>query len=600
MCRLCVQYPIVLLASYFCFATPVMADDPVITGGAGRSAYFGDLHLHTRYSNDAFFLVTDAGLDEAYRYAKGEPVLRGSSQTIQLKTPLDFLAVTEHAKFLGALESFTDPNHPLFDHPELGRLLRSAESDVRMQGWYAFLKAIKDGESLDGYDEDALKSEVWAAIVDAADRHNEPGTFTTFAAYEWSGSVEGIGLHRNVIFKDTEHLESPFTSNDSNLPEDLWSYLESAYKNGVVALAIPHNPNTSDGRMFTDLDTRGMPIDKAYANRRGHHEPLVEITQNKGTSETHPKLAPYDSFADFEIYPNGKVEGSYAREGLLLGVDVESRDGFNPLMFGFVGSTDSHAAYSFVEEDNASGFAGANYDSKVESRWGRQLWNGLPYYALSAGGLTGVWADANTREDIFAAFKRRETYATSGTRLRVRAFAGWDYTSELLQQPDWVEQAYARGVPMGSVLSRPSVEQQAPRLLAWAEKEPGGANLDRIQVIKGWSEKGEQRVRIYDVAVSDGRVVAEDGQVEAVGSTVNVENASYTNDIGAAELKAVWIDPDFDHEAAAFYYVRVLEIPTPRWSTYDAHALQVEIPEGMPASIQERAFASPIWYEPRP
>lgn len=590
-----------VFASWTWFVTTAIASD------ADKRVFFGDLHLHTRYSYDAFYLTTDAGLDEAYRYAKGEPVFRGPSETVRLKTPLDFLAITEHSEFLGGLQSFTDPSHPLFDHPELGRLLRSPESDERMKAWVAFMAAVGNDESLEGFDEVALKKAVWSTIVDAADRHYEPGTFTTFAAYEWTAYIDADNVHRNVIFKDTKNLGLPFSADDSNLPEDLWSFLEAARERGVEAIAIPHNSNVSNGRMFTVFDSLGMPIDKDYAERRRHHEPVVEITQNKGTSETHPILAPYDSFSDFEIFPNlligynkiGKVEGSYVREALLLGIDAKTNKGFNPLMFGFIGSTDSHGAYSFTEEDNVTGFGGPNYDFTPKSRWDRELWNGLPFFALSASGVTAVWAEANAREQIFEAFKRRETYATSGPRIRVRAFAGWDYTSELLDHPDWVKQAYANGVPMGSVITRQS-GAQSPRLLVWARKDPSGANLDRIQIIKGWSEKGEPSVQIFDVALSDGRVVDEDGHVEAVGSTVDVERASYTNEIGADELKAVWIDPDFNPEITAFYYVRVIEIPTPRWSTYDARALQVDIPEEMPAWIQERAFASPFWYEPQP
>jgi len=266
-------------------------------------------------------------------------------------------------------------------------------------------------------------------------------------------------------------------------------------------------------------------------------------------------------------------------------------------MFGFIGSADSHGGYSFVEEDNVNGFAGPDYDFTPESRWDRQLWNGLPYSSLSASGVTGVWAETNTREDIFEAIKHRETYATTGPRIRVRAFAGWDFSPEILNQADWVTEAYANGVPMGSVIAR-RPDGQSPRLLVWAVKDPNGANLDRIQIIKGWSDNGTQKTKIFDVALSDGRVVGKDGLVEAVGNSVDVAYATYTNDIGAVELKAVWIDPEFNPEAPAFYYVRVIEIPTPRWSTYDAAALKADIPEELPASIQERAFASPFWYKP--
>jgi len=341
------------------FVAPAMAND------ADKNVFFGDLHLHTRYSNDAFFLTTETGLDDAYRYAKGEVVGLGESRSIQLKAPLDFLAVTEHAEFLGALQSFTDPGHPLFDHPELGRLLRSPDSDDRMKAWFTFIAVLRNGETLVGYDELALKRSVWSAIVDAADRHYDPGRFTTFAAYEWTAYIDGGNLHRNIIFKGTKDLEPPFSAYDSNLPEDLWTHLEAVRARGPETIAIPHNSNVSDGRMFTTKDSLGQPIDKGYAKRRRQHEPVVEITQNKGTSETHPLLSPYDPFSGFEIFSNmigdkagvGKIEGSYVREGLLLGIDAETNRGFNPLMFGFIGSADSHAGYSFVEEGNVTGFA---------------------------------------------------------------------------------------------------------------------------------------------------------------------------------------------------------------------------------------------------
>ena len=591
----------------YLFALLISGFGPIaIASDVDKKVFFGDLHLHTRYSNDAFFLTTEAGFDDAYRYAKGEVVILDESKSVQLKVPLDFLAVTEHAEFLGALQSFTQPGHPLFDHPELGRLLRSPDSDDRMKAWFTFLEALKNGETLEGYDELALRKSVWSAIIDAAERHYDPGTFTTFAAYEWTAYIDGGNMHRNVIFKGSKNLKLPFTAYDSNFPEDLWSYLETAGAGGSETIAIPHNSNVSDGRMFTTQDSRGQPIDKGYAERRLQHEPVVEITQNKGTSETHPLLSPYDPFSGFEIFSNmigeqsraGKIEGSYVREGLLLGIDAEAKRGFNPLMFGFIGSADSHGGYSFVEEDNVKGFAGPNYDFTPKSRWGRQLWNGLPYASLSASGVTGVWAESNTRENIFEALKRRETYATTGPRIRVRAFAGWNYTTEILERPDWVRHANENGVPMGSLITR-QPDGQSPRLLVWAVKDPNGANLDRIQVIKGWSEEREKSIRIFDVALSDGRVVDESGRVDRVGNTVDVKQASYTNEIGAVELKAVWIDPDFNPEIPVFYYVRVIEIPTPRWSTYDAAALQVDIPEEIPAWIQERAFASPFWYVPQ-
>ena len=590
--------PTVLAMFSGIFTTAVASD-------SDKNVYFGDLHLHTRYSNDAFFLTTDSNLDDAYRFAKGETVVLKEGKSVRLRTPLDFLAITEHAELLGALQSFTSPDHPQFDTAELGRPLRSSDSDDRMTVWFNFLDALHNGESFEGFDEQGLEKSVWSAIIDAANRHDDPGTFTTFAAYEWTAYINGGNMHRNIIFKDTDNLALPFSADDSNLPEDLWTYLESLEMKGSKTIAIPHNSNVSDGQMFTTTDSLGQTVDSSYAERRTRNEPVVEITENKGTSETHPLLSPYDAFSGFEIFSNmigpqsraGKIEGSYVREGLLLGIETQSRKGFNHLKFGFIGSGDSHSGYSFAEEDNVTGFAGPDYDFEPSARWGRQLWNGLPYASLSASGVTAVWAEANTREKIYDALERRETYATTGPRIRVRTFAGWNYRKEILDRPDWVQEAYANGVSMGSVI-KGEPDGRSPRLLVWAVKDPNGANLDRIQVIKGWSENGESSVRIFDVALSGGRTADERGRVEAVGNTVDAKNASYTNDIGDVELKAVWVDPEFNPDMPAFYYVRVIEIPTPRWTTYDAAALGVEIPDDIPTWIQERAFASPVWYEP--
>ncbi len=401
------------------------------------------------------------------------------------------------------------------------------------------------------------------------------------------------------LYKDTKNLPLPYTARDSNKPEDLWSFLERQRAQGREAIAIPHNSNVSDGRMFALVDSEGNPVDAAHAARRTLNEPLVEITQNKGTSETHPELSPEDPFANFEIFSKlltgnfdraGKVEGSYVRDALLHGVNQHDLKGFNPFMFGFVGATDSHSAFSIVEENNVTGWGGGNYDGDERSRWKRpRLWNGLPFWALSASGLTGVWAEENTRDSLFDALRRRETYATTGPQIRVRVSASW-------QMQDIEADDAGNGVPMGGML-KGFADAGAPRFSVWAAKDPNGANLDRIQVIKGWSRDGTPHIEIFDVALSDGRTAA-DGIVPTVGDTVNAKKASYTNSIGDAELKSTWIDPDFDPDSPAFYYVRVIEIPTPRWTTYDAEVLGIDLPEGAPPSIQERAFTSPIWYEP--
>ena len=448
-----------------------------------ENVYFGDLHLHTRYSNDAATFGTTRTPDDAYRYAKGEAIPHLGGIEIQLRTPLDFLAVTDHAENIGRVQAGPNPD------PNLGRA-------------------------------------VWAEIVEAAVRHYAPGEFTTFAAYEWTVGTREGNLHRNVIFAGTDDLPFPFSRLDSQNPEDLWDYLDTQRANGVEALAIPHNMNVSNGKMFALVDFAGAPMTADYAVQRLRNEPVVEITQAKGTSETHPVMSPNDEFADFELFPelltanraiggtaanpgvvrvDGLVPGSYAREALVNGVRMRAEQGFNPFQFGFVGGTDFHSGTSAVEENNMTSMSGDGVDGTLEERLVTNTWSRLPFVARSAAGLTAAWANANTREQIYGAFRRRETYATTGTRITVRFFAGWDYADDLLDDDDWVAQGYAGGVPMGGVLR--GSEGDAPTFVIRAAKDPVAANLDRIQVIKGWSAGGETFERIYDVALSDGRRV---------------------------------------------------------------------------------------------
>ena len=548
----------------------VAAQGPAVS----ENVYFGDLHLHTRYSNDAATFGTTRTPDDAYRYAKGEAVPHLGGIEIQLRTPLDFLAVTDHAENIGRVQA--GPNPP----PDLGRA-------------------------------------VWAEIVEAAVRHYAPGEFTTFAAYEWTVGTREGNLHRNVIFAGTDDLPFPFSRLDSQNPEDLWDYLDTQRAAGVEAMAIPHNMNVSNGKMFALVDFAGAPMTADYAAQRLRNEPVVEITQAKGTSETHPVLSPNDEFADFELFPellianrpiggdgpragvvrvDGLVPGSYAREALVNGVRMRAERGFNPFQFGFVGGTDFHSGTSAVEENNMTSMSGDGVDATLEERLVTNTWSRLPFVARSAAGLTAAWANANNRDQIYAAFRRRETYATTGTRITVRFFGGWDYAEDLLDDDDWVEQGYAGGVPMGGVLR--GAEGDAPAFVIRAAKDPVAANLDRIQVIKGWSAGGETFERIHDVALSDGRRVGPTGKAPPVGSTVDVMRATYTNDIGAASLQAVWQDPDFDPDVHAVYYVRVIEIPTPRWSTYDTAAAGLPPRGDVMPTLQERAYTSPIWYMP--
>jgi hypothetical protein len=573
---------------------PLAAEEPRNTA---ENVYFGDMHLHTRYSNDAFAFMTTRTPDDTYRFAKGEPLEEVGGGTIKLNTPLDFMAVTDHAESLGVLNSFLDPDHPDPDN-EVVQMARSEDPAARFQSFYEWRKSRRSAEPTI-FDDPVAVSRAWQDIVAAADRHYEPGRFTTFAAYEWTASKNLGNLHRNVIFERTDDLPIPLPAEDHE-PEVLWTYMESHRRRGVDSLAIPHNPNVSDGRMFALVDSYGEPLTGDYAERRNWNEPLVEVTQQKGTSETHPALSMNDEFANFELFTEllisngkqGKVQGSYVREAFINGVRLQEEQGFNPFRFGLVGATDFHSGVSSVEEGNSTDTPGRT--SSTASATSQVL--STPPELRSVSGLTAVWATDNTREAIFAALRRREVYATTGTRIRVRFFAGWDFASEHADRSDRAAVGYARGVSMGQTLA--GAEGRAPRFLVWAIKDPSGGNLDRIQIIKGWAENGENREKIYNVALSDERMIAADGSALPVGNTVDPKQATYTNDIGDAELSAFWEDPDFEPMRPAIYYVRVLEIPTPRWTTHVAAARGTELPEGVPVSLQERAFTSPIWYRP--
>ena len=467
----------------------------------------------------------------------------------------------------------------------------------------------------------ALVRPMWERVTAAAETHYEPGRFTAFIGYEWTSTPGGNNLHRNIIFRDGKNLADrvlPFSVYDSEDPEDLWKWL-AAYeeKTGGRVLALAHNGNLSNGLMFDDVTfTNKDPLTRGYAERRMRWEPLYEVTQMKGDGEAHPSLSPTDEFADFETWDKGSFGGAkeadmipreYAREALKRGLQYEEKLGANPFKFGLVGSTDAHTSLATTTEDNFFGKVSAVEPSA--DRFEEMVTGYLPdpkgrdytirHYRASASGLAAVWARENTRESLWDAMKRKEVYATTGTRLGVRVFAGWDFEPEEVDRWDFAPTGYARGVPMGGDLSKPP-EGKAPILMIRTLRDPDGANLDRIQVIKGRLDSdGNTHEKVYDVAWSDNREIGADGKLPLVGNTVNVEEATYTNSIGDPMLFAYWKDPDFDPAQRAFYYVRVLEIPTPRWTVYDAKHFGVELPEGVPTSIQERAYTSPIWYTPR-
>lgn len=576
---------------------------PYVPPNPDRTLFWGDLHVHTSLSTDAYVMGVRALPDDAYTFAQGGEIEHAAGYGIKLKKPLDFLAVTDHSEYLG-VERYLKPKVPLTVRSLRTRLiedspLRNTIMWVRtMLGFNPHLGKVKGGEK--------IMADAWHQIIDSAQRNYHPGRFTTFIGYEWTSMPNHNNLHRNVIYRGSKVPAIPFTSVDSQDPRDLWTALEKQRAAGMANLAIPHNGNLSGGLMYSPLQFDGTPMDAKYAKRRMRNEPVSEMFQVKGSSETHPQLSPEDQFAGFEILDTklsvnsefSEPKGSYIRDALRRGIEMEHNDGYNPYRFGVIGSTDGHNAASPVEEDDFFGKLPL-FDGSAGIRMGQSII--LPdrfRIALKwgAAGLAGVWAVANTREAIFDAIRRKETFATSGPRISVRFFGGWKYPQNLIQADNRIALAEATGVPMGGTL--PVREGGSPIFAVWAMKDPDSGNLDRIQIIKGWVDaSGESHERIYDVALSDGRKRDPGtGVVPDVGNTVDISTATYKDSIGATQLSSVWTDPDFDPTQDAFYYARVIEIPTPRWSTYDAARLHIKAPE--PTSIQERAVTSAIWYKP--
>ena len=571
-----------------------------------REAYFGETHVHTSWSFDAYtFGNTKAGPEDAYRYAMGETIDHPAGFKVKITRPLDFMAVTDHAEYAGVIPLANDPSSPISKLPVAEKLKVRSKEDI--QRVYLFLgTSLLKNKAISELVSPEIAGSVWKRVISIADKYYQPGKFTTFVAYEWSATPDNRNMHRNIIFKDSKKVpEAPFSSLDSDHPEDLWTWMETQRKAGNELLAISHNANLSDGIMFPlEVDSKGRPIDAAWAQQRVNNEPLTEIHQLKGTSETHPLLSPTDEFADYEIlnYLLGGVErtpklhGSFIRESWQNGLAMQDSRGYNPYKMGVVGASDSH--------DTASGYSQSDYfgghgllDATPEIRLSGKKEVGLNVGLLSTAGVGGVWAEENTRESIFAAMQRKETFGTSGVRIKVRLFGGWDFRPDVLKEKDWVKTGYDNGVPMGGDL--PKKAGKEPTFIVWALKDPDDGNLDRIQIIKGWTKSGQIFEKIYDVAWSGNRKPDPvTGKVPPVGSTVDVKDASYTNSIGDVQLKTVWKDPDFDPSLHAFYYARVLQIPTPRWTTYDAKKLGVPPPNWVAATVQERAWTSPIWYSP--
>jgi len=572
-----------------------------------REAYFGDLHLHTTNSFDAYVLMgTKTTPEEAYAFAKGDTI-NYLGQPVKRSEPLDFLAVTDHSENIGVFNQLDDPTSA-FSLSEIGKLAHAG-------GYENFFKLVGllSGKRL-GPDNERVAASTWARNIAAANNAYEPGKFTTFVAYEWTSMPSGENLHRNVIFRGAS-APSPFTAQDSTDPQDLWTWLSKIRSQGYDALAIAHNGNASNGLMYDWTTLKGRPIDEGYAELRVANEPLSEVAQNKGTSETHPALSSNDEFAGYEIFDHlllgnlaSKPQGSYWRDALGRGLVIQRKIGVNPYKDGAVGAGDLHSGLSVNTAEEYGGTASANLgggkpaDRAAAARaigvGGQPTGSALQPQVLSPAALTGVWAESNTREAIFDALRRKETYATSGSHIKLRFFGGWGFTPGLQHAANWVHTAYQRGVPMGGDL--PAAQGTAPSFAVEAIKDPKRGNLDRIQIVKLWQVGGKQQERIFDIAwAGSRRIDPKTGKLPAIGTTVNVQTGTYSNTIGAARLATVWTDPSFRAANNAVYYVRVLEIPTPRWTTIRALQYGLPLPQDVPATIQQRAWSSPIWYNPQ-
>jgi hypothetical protein len=588
---------------------------------AGRNfptrVFWGDTHVHTGWSVDAGAFGATLGPEEAVRFARGEEVVSSTGQPVKLSRPLDFIVVTDHSDAVGVIQELRVGNPELLADPTQRRW-----SEMIREGGEAGVKAALEMISAQsnkklppGVMDPKFARSVWQKNTAIMEKYNEPGRFTAFIGYEWTSNAGGgDNLHRNVIYRDGKDKADqaiPFTTFDSEDPADLWKWMDAyEQRTGGHLLAIPHNGNLSNGRIFTLTDFLGHPMTRQYAETRARWEPLFEATQIKGTSESHPSLSPTDEFASFELWDKGNlnlvpkqpgmIQYEYARQALKNGLMLEQQLGTNPYKFGMVGSTDTHTGLTTAEEEN---FFGKH--SGVEpspERWKHVTMQfedkKILGWEMTAAGYAGVWATENTREALWDAMKRKEVYATTGPRLFVRFFGGWDFDVNDAQTRNPAVAGYTKGVPMGGDL-RQAPSGKAPTFLVAALKDPIGANLDRIQIIKGWLDgKGDVQEKVYDVAWSGGRKPGADGKLPPVGNTVDVANAIWTNTIGDPELITVWQDPDFDTSLKAFYYARVIEIPTPRWTASEAKRFGIRMSPEVPMVTQEHAYTSPIWYTP--
>ena len=605
---------------------PGKAYSPYARRSFPTEVLWGDTHLHTGLSVDAGLFGARLGLEEAYRFARGEEVVSSTGQPAKLSRPLDWLVIADHSDGMGLINDLSAGAPSVTKYEQGARWAEGLSAggqtavDTALDLITNFSQGTVDPDLMAAYSPGSkIYASVWEKVVKAAEAYNDPGRFTALIGFEWTSLVKGNNLHRNVIFRDGADKAGqvvPYTTYapiGSTDPLDLYKWLENyEAKTGGAALALAHNGNLSNGLMFpVDAQYTGRKLDRAYVEARAKWEPMYEITQIKGDGEAHPLLSPDDAFADYETWDAGNLDlsqakrpemlaGEYGREALKRGLALERRLGTNPYKFGFVGSTDSHTGLSTAEEDNFFGKHSGSEPSpdRMAHPFTKTEQGEFKRWETVASGLAAVRANENTREAIFDAMARREVYSTTGTRMMVRFFGGWDFIPGDLDSRQPAFRGYEKGVPMGGDLpARPG--GSAPSFMVYALRDPIGANLDRIQIVKGWLDaKGNTFEKIYDVAWSPGRTADPSGKVPAVGNTVDVRNANWTNTIGASELGTVWKDPDFDPSQPAFYYARVLEIPTPRWIVYDAFRYGVEIPSGAETVHQERAYTSAIWYSP--
>ncbi len=588
--------------------------------GYPTEVYFGDTHLHTELSMDAGAFGNRLSMDEAYRFARGEQVKSSTGLNAQLKEPLDFLVVADHTDGMGLFQAVMTGEDWVMEYPQGKRWNKMINEGNGGEAAVELIKAFSQGEMDMNPNDKSLMSPLWKEVMETAAKYNEPGKFTSLLGYEWTSLLKGNNLHRVVVFRDNEDrvgeqlpaITYEKSEGGSPDPEDLWKHLQ-AYEEmtGGRVLAIPHNGNLSNGIMFAETKVNGEPYDESYVKERIKWEPLYEVTQIKGDGEAHPFLSPNDEFADFENWSYGNLdlsakktndmlEGEYGRSALKLGLKLKNQLGTNPYKFGMIGSTDSHTSLATADQDIFFGKA-ANVEPYAE-RWEHPFVaseiDTIFTWATVASGYAAVWATENTREALFDGMMRKETYATTGPRMKVRFFGGWDYTPADLDG-NWVKNGYDKGVPMGGDLKYGGSE--GPSFIVQASMDPNTGSLDRIQVVKGWANAdGSLSEKVYDVVWSGDRTKGANGKVPAIENTVNLIDATWDNDSGARELAAVWQDPDFDASQEAFYYVRVLEIPTPRWTLYDKINYKLDdMPDYVPLTAQQRAYSSPIWYSPK-